>query len=88
MGCPVRGLPVPTRNTLVRRIGMLDPVAVAPARQDADAQGGGDPLDDAAGDRGIRDCRSHLVTLAKRATATVSKHLAVLQDSYVWWGLG
>ena len=35
--CRVRGLPVPARNTLVRRIEMLDPLAVASARQGADA---------------------------------------------------
>ncbi len=35
--CRVRGLPVPARNTLVRRIEMLNPVAVASARQGADA---------------------------------------------------
>jgi hypothetical protein len=28
------------------------------------------------------------VTVAKRATATVNKHLAALQDFYVWRGLG
>ena len=35
--CRVRDLPVPARNTLVRRIEMLDPLAVASARQGADA---------------------------------------------------
>jgi putative transposase len=35
--CRVRGLPVPARNTLVRRIEMLNPMAVASARQGADA---------------------------------------------------
>jgi len=35
--CRVRGLPVPARNTLVRRIEMLDPLAVASARQGGDA---------------------------------------------------
>ena len=36
----------------------------------------------------MRDYRSYLVTVAKRATATVNKHLAALQDFYVWRGLG
>ncbi len=49
----------------------------------------GDPLNDAtAKDWAVRDYRSHLVTVAKRATATVNKHLAALQDFYVWLGLG
>ena len=49
----------------------------------------GDPLNDtAAKDWAVRDYRSHLVTVAKRATATVNKHLAALQDFYVWRGLG
>jgi len=49
----------------------------------------GDPLNDAAAkDWAVRDYRSHLVTVAKRATATVNKHLAALQDFYVWRGLG
>ena len=36
----------------------------------------------------MRDYRSYLVTVAKRATATVNKHLAALQDFYIWRGLG
>jgi integrase/recombinase XerC len=49
----------------------------------------GDPLADAAAkDWAVRDYRSYLVTVAKRATATVNKHLAALQDFYVWRGLG
>jgi hypothetical protein len=36
----------------------------------------------------VRDYRSYLVTVAKRAAATVNKHLAALQDFYVWRGLG
>ena len=49
----------------------------------------GDPLNDAAAkDWAVRDYRSYLVTTAKRATATVNKHLAALQDFYVWRGLG
>jgi site-specific recombinase XerC len=55
--------------------------------QQADADG--DPLGDAtAKDWAVRDYRSYLVTVAKRATATVNKHLAALQDFYVWRGLG
>jgi len=55
--------------------------------QDADTDG--DPLADAkAKDWAVRDYRSYLVTVAKRATATVNKHLAALQDFYVWGGLG
>jgi len=34
--CRLCGLPVPTRNTLVRRIELLDPLAVASAREGAD----------------------------------------------------
>lgn len=34
--CRARGLPVPARNTLVRRIAMLDPVAAASAREGAE----------------------------------------------------
>ena len=49
----------------------------------------GDPMNDvAAKDWAVRDYRSYLVTVAKRATATVNKHLAALQDFYVWRGLG
>jgi site-specific recombinase XerD len=49
----------------------------------------GDPLNDAtAKDWAVRDYRSYLVTVAKRATPTVNKHLAALQDFYVWRGLG
>jgi hypothetical protein len=53
------------------------------------AEADGDPLNDAAAkDWAVRDYRSYLVTVAKRATATVNKHLAALQDFYVWRGLG
>lgn len=49
----------------------------------------GDSLNDAvAKDWAVRDYRSYLVTVAKRATATVNKHLAALQDLYTWRGLG
>jgi len=49
----------------------------------------GDPLNDpAARDWAIRDYRSHLVTVAKRAPATVSKTLAALDNFYTWRGLG
>lgn len=49
----------------------------------------GDPLNDAtAKDWSVRDYRSFLVTVAKRSTATVNKHLAALQDFYTWRGLG
>ena len=49
----------------------------------------GDPLNDAtAKDWAVRDYRSYLVTVAKRAAATANKHLAALQDFYVWRGLG
>jgi site-specific recombinase XerC len=48
-----------------------------------------DPLNDAtAKDWAVRDYRGYLVTVAKRATATVNKHLAALQDFYVGRGLG
>src|SRR5712692_60113 len=54
-----------------------------------EAATGGDPLNDAtAKDWAVRDYRSYLVTVAKRATATVNKHLAALQDFYLWRGLG
>jgi site-specific recombinase XerC len=54
-----------------------------------DAPVDGDPLNDAAAkDWAVRDYRSYLVTVAKRATATVNKHLAALQDFYTWRGLG
>ena len=36
----------------------------------------------------MRDYRSYLVTVAKRATPTVNKHLAALVDFYTWRGLG
>ena len=49
----------------------------------------GAPLNDAAAkDWAVRDYRSYLVTVAKRATATVNKHLAALQDFYTWRALG
>ena len=54
-----------------------------------DAQADGDPLKDAAAkDWAVRDYRSYLVTVAKRATATVNKDLAALADFYTWRGLG
>ena len=54
-----------------------------------EAPADGDPLNDAAAkDWAVRDYRSYLVTVAKRATATVNKHLAALQDFYTWRGLG
>jgi site-specific recombinase XerD len=54
-----------------------------------EAPADGDPLSDpAAKDWAVRDYRSYLITVAKRATATVNKHLAALQDFYVWHGLG
>jgi integrase/recombinase XerD len=54
-----------------------------------EAEVDGDPLNDAAAkDWAVRDYRSYLVTAAKRATATVNKHLAALQDFYVSRGLG
>ena len=53
------------------------------------AETDGDPLNDAtAKDWAVRDYRSHLVTVAKRATPTVNKHLAALVDFYTWRGLG
>ena len=49
----------------------------------------GDPLSDpAARDWAVRDYRSYLVTVAKRAPATVNKVMAALDDFYVWRGLG
>jgi site-specific recombinase XerD len=54
-----------------------------------DAQADGDPLKDAAAkDWAVRDYRSYLVTVARRATATVNKDLAALADFYTWRGLG
>lgn len=53
------------------------------------AEADGDPLNDAAAkDWAVRDYRSYLVTVAKRATPTVNKHLAALVDFYSWRGLG
>jgi integrase/recombinase XerC len=53
------------------------------------AEADGDPLNDAtAKDWAVRDYRSYLVTVAKRATSTLNKHLAALQDFYTWRGLG
>jgi site-specific recombinase XerD len=53
------------------------------------AETDGDPLGDAAAkDWAVRDYRSYLVTVAKRAAATVNKHLAALVDFYTWRGLG
>jgi putative transposase len=45
--CVVRGLKAPTRNTVARRISMLDPVEVVRRREGADAAR---PLQDAGGD--------------------------------------
>jgi len=36
----------------------------------------------------VRGYRSHLVTVAKRAPATVNKVMAALDDFCVWRGLG
>jgi integrase/recombinase XerC len=49
----------------------------------------GDPLSDpAAWTWGVRDYRTHLVTVAKRAPATVNKAMAALDDFGLWRGLG
>jgi site-specific recombinase XerD len=49
----------------------------------------GDPLVDAtAKDWAVKDYRTWLVTVAKRAPATVNKVLAALDNFYVWRGLG
>lgn len=49
----------------------------------------GDPLADAtAKDWAAKDYRTWLVTVAKRAPATVNKVLAALDNFYVWRGLG
>jgi integrase/recombinase XerC len=49
----------------------------------------GDPLaHPAARDWAVRDYRSHLVTVAKRAPATVNKVMAALDDFCIWGGLG
>ena len=49
----------------------------------------GDPLGDpAARDWAVRDYRTHLVTVAKRAPSTVNKTMAALDDFYTWRGLG
>jgi site-specific recombinase XerD len=49
----------------------------------------GDPLTDpAARNWAVRDYRAYLVTVAKRAPATLSKILAALDDFYVSRGLG
>jgi site-specific recombinase XerD len=53
------------------------------------AEADGDPLNDAAArDWAVRDYRSYLVTVAKKATATVNKALAALADFYTSRGLG
>ena len=53
------------------------------------AEADGDPLSDpAARDWAVRDYRSHLVTVAKRAPATVNKVMAALDDFCTWRGLG
>jgi integrase/recombinase XerC len=45
----------------------------------------GDPLTDlAARDWAVRDYRSHLTTVAKRAPATVNKVMAALDDFCTW----
>jgi integrase/recombinase XerC len=49
----------------------------------------GDPLADAAArDWAVRDYRTHLVTVARRAPSTVNKNLAAVADFYTWRGLG
>jgi site-specific recombinase XerD len=49
----------------------------------------GDPLSEpAARDWAVRDYRSYLVTVTKRAPATVNKVMAALDDFYIWRGLG
>ena len=49
----------------------------------------GDPLADAtAKNWAVKDYRSHLVAVAKRAPATVNKVLAALDNFYVWRGMG
>jgi hypothetical protein len=54
-----------------------------------DAGSDGEPLSNTtAKDWAVRDYRSYLVTVAKRATPTVNKHLAALVDFYTWRGLG
>lgn len=48
-----------------------------------------DPLSEAmARDWAVRDYRSHLVTVAKRAPSTVNKALAAIDNFYTWRGLG
>jgi site-specific recombinase XerD len=55
--------------------------------EEADADG--DPLGDpAARDWAVRDYRTYLVTVAKRAPSTVNKNLAAVADFYAWRGLG
>ncbi|MGB7795301.1 MAG: phage integrase N-terminal SAM-like domain-containing protein [Pseudonocardiaceae bacterium] len=54
---------------------------------DAGAQG--DPLDEPrARDWAVRDYRTHLLTVAKRAPATINNALAALDDFYTRRGLG
>ena len=54
-----------------------------------EAQPDGEPLSDpAARDWAVRDYRSYLVTVAKRAPATVNKAMAALDDFCTWRGLG
>jgi site-specific recombinase XerD len=49
----------------------------------------GDPLNDATAKTwAVKDYRSYLVTVAKRAPATVNKALAAIDNFYVWRGLG
>lgn len=49
----------------------------------------GEPLTDpAAWSWALRDYRTYLVTVAKRAPATVNKHAAALDDFGTWRGLG
>ncbi len=55
----------------------------------ADGEHDGDPLGDpAARDWAVRDYRTYLVTVAKRAPSTVNKAMAALDDFYTWKGLG
>jgi site-specific recombinase XerD len=53
------------------------------------ADAAGDPLTDPdARDRAVRDWRSHLLTVAKQAPATVNTALAAVDDFYTRRGLG
>ena len=60
------------------------------AGSDADAgPAGADPLSDAWGrDFAVRDYRTWLLTVAKKAPATVNAHLTAIDAFYTWRGLG